>query len=374
MLEYSSKSYIFDVVIVFGQGPIKPILLPNEMSLAQHKQWIAYTQDIAHHWEPDFYMIQQAKQLVVLKQIENRTDINKKTKDYLKVTRRSEWQRTGWYALKKWGRQNALAAGFALYKGLTREIILSGGRTVPGWVIGKVHPAIIEDWPSEAELMQDIIVRQYGELYQRKYHKSIEDAIKLEDASTNTIENFSYSINKVPTLTMEGARIGFITANYHLKRVALLAKLFSVQGAHIEKYSAQQILQEQVNAREVEIEEEVIDDVKEVDKNPQIDMIMKVEKRWMEALTNPQYLTYWLGYLGDVNQPTVIQNALNRLKEPDWRKAAEKTFQQFGLHLTDYLNADLTKLSKQSPDKYNSLIKCLKTLKTPQYRQKPPEM
>ncbi len=371
---HNNIQYIFDTVIVFGQGPIKPILLPSELTLAQHKQWIAYNQDIVHNWEPDFYMIQQSKQMAILEQIDKRTDINERTKEYLKITRRSEWQRTGWYALKKWGRQNALAAGFALYKGMTKEVILSGGRTIPKWVTEVVHPAILEDWPSEAELMQDIIVRQYAELYERKYHKNIEEAIKIEDASTNTIENFSYSINKVPALTMAGARVGFITANYHLKRVKLLARLFSIQGALIEQYSAQEILKQQIHAKEVEIEVEAEADVREIDKNPQIDMIMKVEKRWMEGLTNPEYITYWLGYLGDVNQPTVIQNALNLLKQPDWRKAAEKAFLQLGLRFVDYLNEDLSTLAKSNPDKYKNLIRGLKRLKAPEFRHTPPEL
>lgn len=363
----------FDTVLVFGQGPIKPVLLPNEMTIEQHRQWIDYQQDIAHNWEPDFTMIQQVKQIMQLKKIDLRTDINEETKNYLKLSRRSEWQHSGWYAMKKWGRQNALAAGFALYKGITPEVILSGGKTIPSWALEHLDPILIQDWPSEAELMKDIILLQYGELYEKKYKRPIEDAIKVEDAATNTIENFSFSINKDPKLIMKGMKVGLVTANYHIKRVSLLANLFCIYGAQIEQFSAQDILKQQLRSSDVEPEEEAAEDISDIDGNPQIDMIMKVEKRWMRGLTEPQYVTYWLGYLGDVNYPTVIQNALNRLRGPEWQEAADRALRKIGVRLSDYLSEDLPKLAKTDPDRYHSLISALKKLKRPEYRQAPPE-
>ncbi len=161
----------FDSVIVFGQGPVKPVLLRDEITDEQYRAWELYRQDPHVNKEPDFWLIQQPKLLSQLVKINLEEKITAGEKIQLTELKRQEWQRIGWFAMKAMGRQNALAAGYALYKGITRQIIFTGGKTMDPSVKSRISQARIQGWPSEAELMRDIVISHYGDLYEKKYGK-----------------------------------------------------------------------------------------------------------------------------------------------------------------------------------------------------------
>jgi hypothetical protein len=164
----NEELFKFDATIVFGQGPVRPILLPHEVSTDQAVSWENFKREPQKYNEPNFWLMQQPRYLSQIAKIDMRTDIDGEAKVRLREEKIMEWQTLGWFALKQWGRQNALAAGCALYTGLTKEVILSGGRTKSKWARENIPASRLELWPSEAELMADIIIRYYGKLYEKR--------------------------------------------------------------------------------------------------------------------------------------------------------------------------------------------------------------
>jgi hypothetical protein len=122
----------FNIVIVFGQGPVKPVLLPDELTKEQKRLWQEFKTDPLHKIEPDFRVV-EGVYLKELQEIDERNDLSQEQKNKLKEEKRKEWQQVGRFGLNRWGRENALAAGLALYLGITDKLILSGGRTIPDW-------------------------------------------------------------------------------------------------------------------------------------------------------------------------------------------------------------------------------------------------
>lgn len=356
-----SSEFQFDVIIVFGEGPIKPILILSELSSDQQAKWNGFKTDPLRSREPNFYVIEDNSYLEELENIASFKDLTDLEKAYLLEEKRQEWQHTGHFALKKWGRQNALASGLALYLGMTDRLIVSGGKTRPEWAKELLPKERLEHWPSEAELMKDIIVRNYGKLYFEKFGKSIEKSITIEDASTNTLENFAYSMNKNPEM-FENMKVGFLSARHHLKRISLLARVFSLQGASESLLSAEELLKKV----ELQRNKEYFAD------NSGFDFLQEGENRWIKALQDPEYVTYWLGYLAEVKNPKVLQKALVKLEDPVWFEKAQKAFVQIGLPIEEFRNEDLVRLSQNNPQKYSFFIEGLKKMKTPRYRKLPP--
>ena len=96
----SSKNYRFDSVVVFGQGPVKPVLLEEEVTSQQAAKWQEYRTDPYTHEEPDFWLIQQPKYLQQLEKIKQEEKITEEEKLKLIEFKRQEWQRMGWFAMK----------------------------------------------------------------------------------------------------------------------------------------------------------------------------------------------------------------------------------------------------------------------------------
>ena len=184
----------FERLIVFGQGPVKPVLLENELTIDQKTEWQNFKKDSLHNKEPNFRVVEGSVYLSQLEDIDKRVDLKNNEKKQLKELKRQEWQRLGRFALNRWGRENALAAGLSLYLGITDKVILSGGQTIPDWAKSFLPPERLQSWPSEAKLMKDIIVRRFGDMYFKKHGKSIEAVLDIEDGSTNTLLNFTNSI------------------------------------------------------------------------------------------------------------------------------------------------------------------------------------
>lgn len=369
----TEQLFQFDATIVFGEGPVRPILLPHEATSDQFSAWENYKKDSIGFREPNFWLMQQPRYLAQLTKIELREDIDADEIVRLKEAKIMEWQNMGWFALKQWGRQNALAAGCALYTGLTKQVILSGGRTMSKWTREQVAASRLAGWPSEAELMADIITRSYGALYFKRYGHDIQEVITIEDKATNTLENFAYTINKNPELLSDQKKVGFLTAKHHLKRVSLLAQIFSIRQADESQLCAQDILASESVVSEIETESEadVLEEVEMFQKSQNIKELEKRESQFIRGLEEPEYLTYWFGYLGDVKHPKVIQRAMSRLNQPEWVEVAKSVFKQIGLDVRDYQTADLCELSKRDPNKYYMLVEGLKKLKTPEYRRLP---
>lgn len=139
-----------DLLIVLGQGPVKPLLRGEDLDPAMQKTWEDFKIDPLHGVEPDFRVIEDK---AYTKQLEG---LDQAQVDAKLV----EWQKLGRFGLNRWGRQNALSAGYALVSGYTDRLLLSGGKTMPTWAKEKLSPDRIENWPSEARLMADIIKRR----------------------------------------------------------------------------------------------------------------------------------------------------------------------------------------------------------------------
>lgn len=360
-----SQQFSYTTVIVFGEGPVKPVLLEDEVSSKEKIAWFKYKEDPTRFEEPDFWLMQQPRQLAELAKIEQNGELSAEEKRIESETIRSNWQKKGWFAMKQWGRQNALAAGLALYKGLTKTVIVTGGKTISKEVKAMLPDERLANWPSEAELMADIIRATYGDLYKKKYGRDINEAIKIEDAATNTLENFACSINKYPELLTEGAKVGFLTANHHLDRVQGLAKLFSLNGG---KLCAQELLKTLQNDAETAANE-AFDEITTITSS---EAELLKNKSLLKGLEDPEYLTFWLGYVAMVKHPKVLQNVMRKFEDPDWYACAEKIFAKVGLEFGDYRGQDMATLAEKDAARFNYLVSKLQELKKPEYRVIPP--
>ncbi len=361
------QSYV-DTVIVFGEGPIKPVLLENELTPEQKTAWLSYKKDPLNTPELSFWLMHRSEYLAKLHEADARKDLSREEIVFEKEKVRHEWQQTGLFAMKQWGRQNALAAGFALYKGFAKQVILTGGKTISKEARERISAERLNAWPSEASLMADIIRSTYGELYQKKYKKSIDESLFIEDASTNTLENFAFSINKYPELLNNDVCLGFLTAGHHLDRVVMLGNLFCLKG---ESLCAKEILETMKQDKELsgfEAREDIKNSTEDLDPTQNITQ----EKHWRKGLEDPEYISYWLGYVAMVEHPFVINNIMQKFKDPQWGTFGEKIFAQVGLTLSDYQEIDLVQLAETDIVAYDEFTGKLQELRKPDYRLKPP--
>lgn len=334
-----------DTIIVFGNGPVKPLLLPEQMTEEQRVVWEQFKQNPLKSTEPDFRIL------------EGEFGSTQESPEQ----RQDRWQHTGRFGLNRWGRQGALAAGLTLYLGATKKLILSGGKTMPGWAKDVLTQEQINNWPSEAELMKDIIVRRFGDLYQKQYGVPIEERIIVEDKSTETTENFAYSVNKYPELAGQ-EKVGLLGADYHVRRIAVLAHIFSIWEAPRGQYSAQELLRERAEIRDDGYYKEMQKYLRDALDNPDLRRRLEGEHRWEGALADEAYLGYWIGSLSKIQNPEMIQRVLTALSDPAWKAHAAKVFTQVGLDFEHFLEEDLLKLQDEKPEKYNELIDGLKVL------------
>src|SRR5438045_2887297 len=160
----------FDTLIVFGEGPVKPVLTPPEITTEQQNQWNEFKNDPLQTREPNFWVIEDRSslsQLIDIDKAHHEGIDNEKMKEFV----RHAWQHMSQFTLKRWGRQNALAAGLALCQKITKEVILSGGPTIPAWAKTVLTKERLERWPTEAELMREVIRKNFGQKYYRSFGK-----------------------------------------------------------------------------------------------------------------------------------------------------------------------------------------------------------
>lgn len=343
-----------ELMVVFGQGPVKPLLLQEQLDVDQSERWEAFKKDPLHSSEPDFRVVEGE---AFLKQLEGLDEAGKQQKLI-------EWQKMGRFGLNRWGRQNALASGFALLSGYTEKLLLSGGKTIPPWAKEKLPKERVDNWPSEAQLMADIIRRRFGAVYERIYGKPIESALFVEGDSTNTLENLAYSINKNPKVG-EG-NVGILAADFHTDRAGRISYLFSPSQEANSEYSAQEIMAQR-RGTELTTYRNIIEWMTDP-KNQEFISKSSWEDVWNGALEDPELLNYWLGYIGIAEDPRVLQKTIDKLGDPQWRDRAIDSFRQAGL---DFGLLEKTSLIAIDPREFQAIAEKLRILATPEYRAMP---
>lgn len=383
-----------DLLIVFGQGPVKPLFRREdfnpsiEADKARLEEWDKFKKDPLHSTEPDFRILDTESHLSL--EGEELNPFLKNTKDKTPEeldAQMIEWQNQGRFGLNRWGRENAIASGFALLSGQALKVDLSGGKTIPEWAKSKLSQARLDSWPSEAALMRDIIVRRFGKLYQEKFGKPIEDAIILEDASLNTLENFANTVNLNPQVLEPGVAGGLAT-DFHAPRTERIGFLFTGEDG-FDSLSAQSVLNQRlgernakreglnsVNAKTGELKpvgnkmiyQEIVDWMLNP-KNADLGARSANEKAFDGALQDPELLTYWLGYVGIVEDPRVLTKTVQRLSsDPRFSAAAQEAFNLAGLDFTIISKTDLINMDKFE---FDSIREKLRVLMTKEYRKMP---
>jgi len=329
----------FDTLIVFGQGPVKRVLLADELNDQQIIEWEEFKKDPLHGKEPNFRVIEGKAYLELFSNLSNND----------KKLKRQEWQNMGRLTLNRWSRQNALAAGLALYLGITDKLILSGGKT------GKPQGVDDNDWPSEAQLMRDIIVRAFGDKYQQTYGKSIETAINLEDKSINTLENFEFIINNNPELTQKDKKFALLSADFQLRRVAQLARIFSVNIAPHGEISPQDLLKERAEIRTKDQYTDVITYMKDSLRNPDLRRRLEGEQLLERGIIGENFIEYWIGYMADIKDLRIMQQIITALSNKAWVIKTSETFEKIGLKFSEF--QDLSKLTNDQIEELRTKLR-----------------
>lgn len=365
------------IMLVYGQGPIKPVLIKEELTEEQQVQWDEFSKDPLHHEEPEFRVIEGTAYTSELDKVEARTDISDEEKSQLEKSIRQKWQEKGRFALNKYGRTVALAAGVALSEGLSDKLILCGGKTIPNWLGGKLTPQQLKIWPTEAKLMKDLIIRRFAEQYQKKFPGlNIEDAIILEDGSPTTVHNIASAFQKYGDVLRNAQEVGFLAADFHLQRVTLLAQLlFENEEAMARSIpvSAQVKLEERAQNKGYNRYAEMLRYLREgIDKTGQPNIELKTrqgkEARLKRELTDPRVLASW-GLSGRVTNE--LQVVIWRLNNPDWVNEVRPLFSQLGLNFDNFTAEEISRLQQSNPTGFNQLkdgIIALNTKFTPPWQ------
>lgn len=243
-----------------------------------------------------------------------------------------------------WSQTLARAAAELYKRGVTREIIIMGGRTG-----GK-------EYASEADLIAKAL---------RETYHIPENAIKLEATSTNTLENL---VNVLNIYFNENGRykdIGVLGTNYHLARIRLLMDLFNIQ--YKTAFSAEEVVRFAAREGEkwdnnalLEIEHRL--DTVEAGKIPteyapgyfpqqeeteKKDVLRRVleEDVWSRALL--EIPEYWLGYLGRLKNGEQLRRIL---ASQDQGMLKEKFGIDVSLDNDATIKEKLLKVQRKMPD------------------------
>lgn len=109
-----------------------------------------------------------------------------------------------------WGHGLAEAGAILYKRGVIGEIIVMGGRT------GGAGPE--GDYNSEAEIIKAKLVSFEVPL----------NAIKLEQTSTNTLENITNFMDQYLSDASEGREFSLLGTDYHIARIRILMELFNI--------------------------------------------------------------------------------------------------------------------------------------------------
>lgn len=251
-----------------------------------------------------------------------------------------------------WSQTLAEAAAELFKRGQTREIVVMGGRTGGG------------QYGSEAELISKYL-QEFG---------VPKDRIRLEDRSTNTLENITNALNAYLDKDKEQYQnLGILGTNYHISRIRLLMEMFGIDYKTV--FSAEEVLRYvarfDVEGREKEVwdqkalaEFERRLDMNEAGKVPtyygqKLGMERNTVARrgqeedvWSKALLEiPQY---WIGYLGSLENTARIREVLTKTQDPEILR------ERFGIDLAsdsdETLRKKLLAIKRRLPDVDQSIL------------------
>lgn len=207
-------------------------------------------------------------------------------------------------------------------------------------------------------------------MYQELYEKSIDTAIITEDQSTNTLENFANSMNSSQGQEILNGmkKAGVLATNFHVPRGENIACLFA-PGAELEKgLSAQEVLTRRVaEAKNGDVYKQILGWMSDPT-NPDFRARESMEKVWSKGLNDPEFLTYWLGYIGMVEDPRVLQATVQKLNSDATRGQAIEAFGKANLDFNSLSASDLTQLSQEE---FRQIADKLQILSTGEYRANP---
>lgn len=373
----------FGVLVAVGHSPVKALLLPEELSQKQRQEWDVFIthplQGNEQGREPEFRVL-GGTYLETIRDIQDRSDIDDETKNKLVIAKRIELQHTGRLVLNRISRINALAAGLALYLGLTNKLILSGAGTIPKQVSGdtvNLPQDVFDNTPSEAEMMKDIILKTYGRLmferdipqvmlnkkyteqfglqvdyetekyknlledeFKRYFNESLFEKIGIEGKSVNTLENFGEILKNWPDLRSAA----IIFPGFHLERLQSLAKLHSID---IEPFGALRdadLLKARAALRNKKTYVAMLDFMNDPLRSEEQAFRVNNDNKWLRALIEPKRIGYWLGYITELDRDR-LQNVIDMIASTLFREPAREAFVLAGLEFDKYTSQPLSELS-----------------------------
>lgn len=348
-LSTDKSKAVFDDLIIIAGGTVKAVLLPSELTTDQRIQWEEFRTDPISTPEPNFYVIEEDPLLHELKRIQGRHDIdlNKKKKEMIK--KRLSWQQTGRFALTRWGRQNALACGVSLIQNTAHHLFIVGSTQIPAWAKYRLPAEVLDEWPSEAELMKKTIMRRFGKLYQEKYRRAIETSITVVK-SNDTLSGMGEIFKKYPEIS-DHSSVALFGNDYMINRVLALSTLFAnTKPKSNEDISKEWIYQSLSSFFQYALNSRELRD------------IMIEEQRWERSVIDDDFLMYWVGYLKPISHLPVLQNTINALKNETWLKSASNEFNKAGINFNEFTETDLRILRTERNDMFESIRQGLRRL------------
>ncbi len=132
------------------------------------------------------------------------------------------------------------------------------------------------------------------------------------------------------------------------------------------------MLAERARAHHREKYAKVIEHMRDIPSNQWLQELVKGELRFMDGLTKDKYMTYWLGYTFELEDPRNIKKLLEPLlHNKDERQAVEKAFAEVGLSLDEFEKTDWEELARTDRAAYNQYRFQLTRLTTPEHRVMP---
>ena len=245
-------------------------------------------------------------------------------------------------------------------EGITDKLILSGGKTIPKWVKELLPSDRIENWPAEAELMKDIIVRRFGDDYQKKYGKSIETVIDLEINSTNTKSNFEFLIAKNPNLLSKDVSAGVLSTDFQMNRILALTKLFSISSSDDWKIEAQKYINTIAERLRSPHFKQMYKNIQEwlmnIDENTDLQTRISSETKFTQELQDPLSFAYFFKSFNTPETIPALQNLLQLLNQPEFVARTKLIFEKVGLNFAEFADENLLELYERDKNKFNMLI------------------
>jgi hypothetical protein len=350
------------IALAFGQGPIKPVLLPDELTTQQREEWQLFKnrqykdpqtgeiKSTANHYElkePEFRVIESES---YLKQLQ---DASEQERQRLRV----HWQHESRFALHRYGRMVALATGAALASGKVDTVILCGGRTIPGWAKAEGTPLSLDQlqsWPSEASLMKQLIIQRFGKKY--------ESRIKLEESSPTTIHNVALAVKEHGNLFDSAEDIVTITTDAHVTRAATITSLMTDGDTHVSHYPSETELEKRALAHGKEVYENMLDFFHNPTTNYVAALREQKEELLTDELTDLRVQTIWemTGRVLPDLHDTIVRIVK---KDSPWKEAAKPIFTEYGLDIEDKITGlRLVHLRSEKPQTYEELSKKIRQL------------